>query len=244
MNDVVHTISNFPNGQRILNLNMLERGLYITILLTPDIDFAQLYSEYGVTSSLNAINALIEDGYFRAETGSKPVRYTRVTDQPDKMLEECLRVYQEVRDPAWVSHHRMTRTLEKALKSFIKQAGRDAPDLLRIGLEGQKNDWARGKKLDLVNLLSNDKVLRYADRRQTTVATTEGMVYRLSVSKPDPRLPPASSYAMRVDARQNGSVEGYVFPEGHPQRGVSTTLPARALSTPLRDWSAYQEQYA
>jgi hypothetical protein len=72
----------------------------------------------------------------------------------------------------------------------------------------------------------------------------QGMVYRLNTSKPDPRLPTSTSYAIRVDTRNNGTLHGFVFPEGQPNHGILTTIPAKAITTQLQDWGTYQKQHA
>ncbi len=245
MNDNVHTITEVDRSQQFFNLNMLERGLYATFLASDKetARYGTYFKEYGVMPVLNALNALVKDKHFRAETTVNPTKYTRSKGTLTETMEACLAIYQEVRDPAWANHKTVTRTLEKSLKAFIKQTGKDALDVFRRGLTAQKNGWARGKKLDLVNLMTNDKIIRLAEAIAPT-PTTSGMVYRLSLSQPDPRLPKCSSYAIRVDAKRNGTVEGYVFPEGNPNEGVTTKVPAKAVATPLRDWTTYQQQHA
>jgi hypothetical protein len=253
VNSHVNSIICIEKSQPFENLNMLERGLYATFLTeTASInEYATLYREYGVATVMNAINALLADGHFRAETGSRPVKYARSQPKPKKskslspeFLGDCLRVYKEVRDPNWVNHNTVTRALQKALTGFVNQVGQDnALDILKRGLIAQKNGWAKDRKVDFMNLLTNDKVIRFGEPTNTT-DTPEGMVYRLSISKPDPRLPTSTSYAIRVDARNNGTLHGFVFPEGQPNAGVITTIPAKAITTQLQDWSTYQQQHA
>lgn len=245
VHDSVHSITEVDDSQQFFQLNMLERGLYATFLAsdTQAARYGSYFREYGVTPVLNAWNALVKDDHFRAETGSNPTKYVRSTGAPEK-LQACLDIYREVRDPTWVNHQQLTRTLERHLKAFLKVAGRDALEIFRRGLEAQKNGWARGKKVDLVNLLTNDKVIRFAEMTAPAASTSAGMVYRLSLSQPDSRLPRSHSYAIRVDARRNGTVEGYVFPEGNPRAGVTTKVPAKAVATLLRDWTTYQQQHS
>jgi hypothetical protein len=253
VNDDVNSIICIEKSQPFENLTMLERGLYATFLseATSINAYATLYKQYGVPAVTNAINALLVDGHFRAEKGSRPVRYERSPRKKksaalsDELLNDCLRVYQEVRDPHWVNHNTVTRALKKALTAFVQQVGQDnALDILKRGLNAQKNGWANGKKVDFINLLTNDKVIRFGEPTNDTTSTMQGMVYRLNTSKPDPRLPTSSSYAIRVDARNNGTLHGFVFPEGQPNHGILTTIPAKAITTQLQDWGTYQKQHA
>jgi hypothetical protein len=232
-------------------LNMEERGLYATFAWDEKAlsEYWSYFPSHNPVKVMKVISALENDGAIRAKPGTAPVRYERITQPKEPKVERqadlmraCLDAYQEVKDPAWVTHHSVTRTLERALKSFITQVGEDAPNVMRRGLENQRRAWAAGKKLDLVNLLTNDKVIRFAEQSQHT--NQEGMVYRLSVGKPDPRLPDSRSYAMRVDARDQNRVTGFVFPEGRPSEGVTLELPVIALSTSLRPWAEYQAEHA
>lgn len=254
VNNHVNSIICIGKSQPFENLNMLERGLYATFLTEAACinTYAAFYKQHGVQSVTNAINALVADGHFRAETASRPVRYERApqkksksTGITDELLEACMLVYKEVRAPHWVNHNSVTRALKKALAGFVQQVGEDdALGTLRRGLTAQRDGWAKDLKVDFLNLLTNDKVIRFGEQTTPTNDTTTGMVYRLNTGKPDPRLPTSSSYAIRVDARNNGTLHGFVFPEGQPDAGIITTIPAKSITTALQDWGAYQQQFA
>ena len=246
MNDKMNTTKCVPNGQTFHQLDMLERGLYATFVTIPNAinEYSQLMREYSPHAVMNAINAVVSDGFFRAETNSRPTRYAPVTPSNDTIIQACFDAYHELRDPSWTKHKILTRTMKKSLKAFIAQVGeKNAVPVFRRGIKAQADGWAKGKNVDLVNLLTNDKVIRFAEQVDDD-PYTPGMVYRLAVSKPDPRLREASSYAVRLDQRSNGTVEGYVFPEGEPSEGVTITVPTSALVTPLKSWGAYTRQFS
>ena len=228
---------------------MIERGLYATFLAQPDLinQTADLMRQHTTVAVMNAIAALTNDGLFRAEKNTRPVKYRptprkRVHPHEQLML-DCLHAYNELRDAAWTKHRIVTRTLKKSLTAFITQVGPDnALDTFKRGIKAQADGWAKGKNVDLVNLLTNDKVIRFAEQATAANEYEPGMVYRLAIGKPHPQLRAATSYALRLDSRQNGTVTGLVFPEGDPSDGVLVSLPTGALATPIRDWSAYQHQ--
>ena len=232
---------------------MVQRGLYATFLhCVGEIDkHHEYYRRFGAHDVTAALKALVGDGHFRAEN-TRPVRYTknhqRTIKEPQdsemtRLVKQCFEAYHQVRDPAWTKHKLITRTIESTLKAFIKQVGSDAPAILRRGLEIQKREWAAGKSLSLVNLLTKDKVIHAAERAEDDI-DSDGGVYRLSIPKPHVDLPDSNSYAMRVDARDNGTVQGFVFPEGQPSAGVFLSLPALAVTTKLRSWDEYQRRNA
>lgn len=231
---------------------MVQRGLYATFLhCVGEIDkHHAYYKRFGAHDVTAALKALVDDGHFRAES-TRPVKYVKTEPvnnqaipQPSEMtrlVKECFEAYHQVRDPAWTKHKLITRTIESTLKAFIKQVGSDAPAMLRRGLEIQKREWAAGKSLSLVNLLTKDKVIHAAERAEDNT-DSDGGVYRLNIPKPHIDLPDSNSYAMRVDARDNGTVQGFVFPEGQPSAGIFLSLPALAVTTKLRPWDEYQRR--
>jgi hypothetical protein len=244
----MHTIKIKGNDQHFENLTMLQRGLYATFLSGQnELDnHPSYYKEYGAGTVTQVIASMLADNVIKPALTKRghPTRYVINSGaKEDPLMQACLDVYNDVRDPAWVPHRRVTKALERALRSFIKQVGDDAPNIMRRGLEAQKRNWAGGKRVDLMNLLSNDKIIRFGDRPEQTAETTPGNVYRLSISKPHNQLPASNSYAIRVDSRNNGHVEGFVFPEGNPGEGLVLSVPTKALSTKLYSWSEYQQLY-